>query len=579
MTSTRGNVLTKYNGLLRRSSVTHLTDELSQKLLAIARASLEFFDVRTDSGDTELPETEDVKTFVQQSLPPISVLFGDAFFRMESMPMMVMKEVADLYGFGTAEAPFIRAMNLETFEAVSAKYTAIVWFCWMVNQSPEFSRKLLDDYKYMTESPRRGGSAFYPRPNQDGGGNYSARGGQVQGDRSRAPTEGVEPSNDTNIPSPVSRDVNVPVDQDPRHGNSHGYLRGRSGTGHEYEYHQARENNDSFNDRRMVGYVQQAFKENRFNGDLKQSISITLHMYELTARQFGLNDSQMADLFIHTLDGSARLFFINNVKMGDSYGNIRSMMMSEYNSDARQVQVEGHLQQLRLRDLMAEESIIDERKGLTALVNKIEELVPQCHPDFQSDRHKMRYLSDAVAEFSEWSLGPIENINSQKFTFNRFVTALHESMQAKLKVKMLKGEAHRSSGAIPSSTHIGQYSRNPRHLRREQKGLNRSDPGGPPRTFEDARRRNLCFKCHGKWSRGHKCAEGSIRSNMRDRILNGQSAVHLVSCLVDLLECEETNTEEKEDSFPTHLAEDANDALAEFDSYHLAVRNSRTDGE
>lgn len=64
-------------------------------------------------------------------------------------------------------------------------------------------------------------------------------------------------------------------------------------------------------------------------------------------------------------------------------------MIEEYNSDARQIQVEDQLQQLRLRNVMAEESITDVGNGLTTLLTRLEELAPLCHPDFQTDCQKI----------------------------------------------------------------------------------------------------------------------------------------------------------------------------------------------
>lgn len=56
-------------------------------------------------------------------------------------------------------------------------------------------------------------------------------------------------------------------------------------------------------------------------------------------------------------------------------------------------------------------------------------------PEFETDRDKMNYLTEPVGELWYWSPSPIENVHSQKLSFNRFVTALHESIQAREKVK------------------------------------------------------------------------------------------------------------------------------------------------
>lgn len=47
------------------------------------------------------------------------------------------------------------------------------------------------------------------------------------------------------------------------------------------------------------------------------------------------------------------------------------MTISAYNSDARQLQDVSNLQQLRLRNMIAEENITDVLKGLVTLINNI----------------------------------------------------------------------------------------------------------------------------------------------------------------------------------------------------------------
>lgn len=116
-------------------------------------------------------------------------------------------------------------------------------------------------------------------------------------------------------------------------------------------------------------------------------MQVTLKVYEITAWKLCPIADHIEDLFIHVLDGAERLLFIHNAKKGDSYDMIKDMMISEYSSDARRVQVERNLQMILLRNVMSAESITDVQKGLTAQV-KIQEMAPQCHQEFQTDRHK-----------------------------------------------------------------------------------------------------------------------------------------------------------------------------------------------
>lgn len=75
------------------------------------------------------------------------------------------------------------------------------------------------------------------------------------------------------------------------------------------------------------------------------------------------------------------------------------MMLTEYHSDARQLLVQGHLQELHLRNVVNGEDISNVGQDLSTSVTKIEELVLQFHLEIQTDRQKILYLSDSIAEF------------------------------------------------------------------------------------------------------------------------------------------------------------------------------------
>lgn len=110
------------------------------------------------------------------------------------------------------------------------------------------------------------------------------------------------------------------------------------------------------------------------------------------------------------------------------------------------------------------------------------------------------------------------------------------------------GESTSQAGpSNPSHTHIGQYSSNPRHLRQNKcrEGTSISS-GRAPQNFAEAPRIGICLKCHHKLSPRHLCHLRSIRNNVRNRLKDGEPAVHIVSYLVDALENE--NNSEDEDN-------------------------------
>lgn len=124
----------------------------------------------------------------------------------------------------------------------------------------------------------------------------------------------------------------------------------------------------------------------------------------------------------------------------------------------------------------------------------MEELVAQCQFEFQTDRHKVCFLWEAAVEFSNWSLCPVENINLQKYSFNRLAATMHVSIDAKGKVKMLPCKATEHS--VSAHNHRRQYLPNPRYVRHEMMAL--SSKRRTLCNFHKARRLGICFQCLAK---------------------------------------------------------------------------------
>ena len=51
-------------------------------------------------------------------------------------------------------------------------------------------------------------------------------------------------------------------------------------------------------------------------------------------------------------------------------------------------------------------------------------------------------------------------------------------------------------------------------------------------SFSDSQRKGICHRRKEKWHPGHRCKHGSIHNYVRDRLKNGDAAVHIVSDLV-----------------------------------------------
>lgn len=63
------------------------------------------------------------------------------------MPLMSLKQVADLYGCDTPDTLFMRNIPLESAESVSQKTNAVIWLNWLTNSSSSFSRSVIDMVK------------------------------------------------------------------------------------------------------------------------------------------------------------------------------------------------------------------------------------------------------------------------------------------------------------------------------------------------------------------------------------------------------------------------------------------------
>lgn len=82
MAQTKTATLQTFSRLVRRSKVSHFTDDLSKTLMGVSQAILEFFDITSESGEVELPDAADVKSFIQQALPPSQKILDDPFFEI-----------------------------------------------------------------------------------------------------------------------------------------------------------------------------------------------------------------------------------------------------------------------------------------------------------------------------------------------------------------------------------------------------------------------------------------------------------------------------------------------------------------
>lgn len=92
---------------------------------------------------------------------------------------------------------------------------------------------------------------------------------------------------------------------------------------------------------------------------------------------------------------------------------------------------------MRIQSLTKKDDISDESSALTAVVDKINLLVPKFPPEFRSEHEKIIFYLNAVRE-APWEFNPVSQLTTQKFKFNGFLKELLEILQLKLNLKNFK---------------------------------------------------------------------------------------------------------------------------------------------
>ena len=523
---------TLYERLLKRAKAVRLTGEIAISLISAAKTTLELYPMDS-SESSPRPPAEEVEAFMRTLLPSPAEIFTEQFIRSPLFPVVLLGDVANFYGSAPPHESFMEALGLSDYEVGSENIMAYVWFAHFAGCDTEFTRGVIECYKRTRGSPNTlisrsaeiQGYARVPQNTQrqtqsppsqaarDWAQIFSQSQGHSQGSNENASSEYPPraPSNPSpRAPQPTDRNNGAPAPP------------------------------NDYDDTRKASYVHQYFKDRKFTGNIRQSINLALRDYAVCARQHKLSRTQLAEYFVNILDGPARTFFFNNAQEGMSFEDMGNMMLREYNSDARQLHVQGILEGLRLKKLMEENGITNISEALTKIINLIEELTPQCQPQFRSDANKISYLRKAVLSY-EWAKGPISNIITARYTFNSFVTALRESIQLNNEINLVSHSPESTHLSLAENTHYQQYGRHPKFVRKYEPSQ-RSGKAPyrrlPSRSFEESRRRNECHKCGDRWSPRHRCRPGAIREHVRERLRNGASSVHIVSDLVLGLEGE-----------------------------------------
>ena len=567
-----------YDRLLRRATTVRPSDAVATVLASVAKTTLELYPLET----TERPPRNEIRSLMTSLLPAPAEIFTESFIRSPLFPVFLLRDVASLYGCGATDITFANSLNLTTHELTNDNIMAHVWFAYFAGCDSTTAREVVECYK------RTKGSASMPFTRR-----AEMHAGGMRATSQPPPNVGI--SRQQQITQVVPRQGDSLQNMGPADTQQHGMRNTSPGSVHPQSTSQSHgqdpqlvgnqpgENGqappdgpsphspEDYDDYRKANYVHQYFKDRKFTGEITQSIHLLIRDYSVCARQHRLSRAQLADYFVNVLEGPARTFFFNNARNDMSFDDMAEMMVKEYNSDARQLQVQGTLEILRLDKYMTEHEITDVSDGLTKIVNLIENLTPQCQPQFRSDSNKIVYLRKAVLGH-EWAKGPISNIISSRYSFNGFVTALRESIQLQNELSLVTTTPDATHISSLEDTHYQQYGRLPKFVRKHNgpQRNNRSLSRGASRrqfsrSFEESRRRSECHKCGEHWHPGHRCRSGAIRDYVRERLKSGEASVHIVSDLVSGLEGELAEQVERE-------GEDVIEKDSKGDGDEIAIR-------
>ena len=559
-TATSAQVSARYDRLKRSATIIEPSSEKGKQLRDVALYILHLYPIGEPTGTSTtvvLAPVDEVKESMRSLLPSSEYILTVELLRSPLFPVALLRDFATVYGSDDVPDGLTSALELSAGENGNCSIMTHVWFTHLLGCSHATIRAVVDTYRRTRGSLNlfiRQREAANVAPDGTLAGSQTNPQGEAAGDeaiRSEPPSSTpqvrtTERGNGTSQQTPHQQAVNSRL---PVWGVRNDNQSTAAAPSSMAEPGVISPLPDTGEDTRKASYVSQHFRDNQFKGGLTQSIDLTLRDYNICSRQHRLSPSQKADCFVNILDGPARTFFFNKAQDDMSFEQMAEMMVAEFNSNARQIQVYGILSTLTISSMMAEHELTSFTEGLTKVVSTIEEMAPQCLPHFRSEPHKIGYFCKAVLVHTS-SKTPKSNIVAAQYSFNGLITAIREHMLLEEEILSVSRRPTDIQHSSADDIFVQQYGRNPRYVQKypprdEYKGGPQSNGSRPPNTpfpsggtFEESRRRNECHKCRTPWRPGHRCKSGSIRNQVRQRMINGESAVHVMSDFVASLEGE-----------------------------------------
>lgn len=162
------------------------------------------------------------------------------------------------------------------------------------------------------------------------------------------------------------------------------------------------------------------------------------------------------------------------------------------------------------------------------------------------------------------------------YSFKKFVTTLHKSIQNLRQLYQVTGDSQcfetgvaQRYDSLEVGTQILKYSHNTWHTQREyrgsvkRRGSNNSKSRRSSKAFEEARRRNECFKCRGPWDPKHSFIREDLSAHTRHLLERGDSSVHILS---EIVKDQERSKASDHSASDTDECDEQRNEIDEFDS-------------
>ncbi|KAI0562902.1 hypothetical protein FGB62_50g26 [Gracilaria domingensis] len=168
--------------------------------------------------------------------------------------------------------------------------------------------------------------------------------------------------------------------------------------------------------------ISMRFKDNtkKFSGALDESWNEFFKEYKLALADYNVPPDEQFQYMRHVLPHKAKCYFLQKiVGHADNISLANEMMVSQYNSTARQKCIENKRNSIRFDKYVTDSK--DDTKALKNLESDITKLAPKGTTHCQNDASLIGYLRKAVFGHN-WATLPIARLDTENLSYQEFYT-------------------------------------------------------------------------------------------------------------------------------------------------------------